>query len=152
MSDYDSKADTVEHIREVQRNLNRCIIELMHRGNVHDLSKLYNPEKEVFDRMTPKLASLEYGSEEYKQSLKELGVALEHHYRVNSHHPEHYSNGVDGMNLFDVIEMLMDWRAASKRGKVKTLNLTHSFKRFNIDPQMQNIIRNTCDFLGWGYK
>ena len=40
---------------------------------------------------------------------------IEHHYAVNSHHPEHYEAGIAGMSLFDLIEMLVDWKAASER-------------------------------------
>ena len=61
-----------------------------------DNSKLESPEKELFDEYTPKLKDCTYGSDEYKEFLKGLKVALDHHYANNSHHPEHYENGVNG--------------------------------------------------------
>lgn len=87
---YDSKEDTLAHINAVQHYLYDCQYELRERGIHHDESKLQEPEKSVFDAVTPKLRALSYGSAEYKASLREMGTALEHHYQHNSHHPEHY--------------------------------------------------------------
>ena len=37
---------------------------------------------------------------------------------MNRHHPEHFGeDGIRGMNLPDVVEMLCDWKAASERTK-----------------------------------
>jgi hypothetical protein len=105
---YDSKTDTLLHIKRVSELLNEASIELIRRANVHDNSKLESPEKEAFDEFTPKLANCTYGSDEYKDFLKGLKVALDHHYKNNSHHPEHYENGVYGFDLFDLIEMFFD--------------------------------------------
>ena len=85
---YDSTADTLLHIKRVNELMGQAAQELIRRGNVHDQSKLEEPEKSEFDRLTPKLKTLVYGSEEYKASLAELGVALERHYKNNTHHPQ----------------------------------------------------------------
>jgi len=87
---YDSTADTLTHIRNVQSKLNAVARELIIRGEKHDASKLLPPEKEIFDEYTPKLKNSTYGSDEYKGFLKGMGEALKHHYDNNSHHPEHY--------------------------------------------------------------
>jgi hypothetical protein len=112
---YDSRPDTYEHIGKVRLYLGRAVTRLIDRGDNHDASKLVDPELEAFDRMTPLLASLTYGTDEYKASLAELGTALEHHYAENSHHPEHYEDGIAGMSLLDLLEMVCDWYAASQR-------------------------------------
>lgn len=143
---YDSTADTLKHIKRVSVLLNEAAARLMHRANVHDNSKLYDPEKELFDEYTPKLANCEYGSEEYQQFLIGLKPALDHHYAKNSHHPEHYPNGIDGMDLFDVIEMFFDWKAASERHA--TGNIEKSIEinkdRFKMSDQLVNIFKNTA--------
>src|SRR3982751_4728256 len=108
-SPYDSKAETSSHINEVQWCLKQMRDQLYLRGEVHDYSKLKAPEKEIFDKVTPELQGLTYGSDEYKKALAGMGVALRHHYEVNSHHPEHFENGIDGMTLLDVLEMFCDW-------------------------------------------
>lgn len=85
---YDSREDTERHIERVQTLLFGMIANLHTRRREHDLTKLVPPEKQVFDRETPNLKSLEYGSDEYKQALERMKVALDHHYANNRHHPE----------------------------------------------------------------
>lgn len=87
---HDSRPDTYAHIGEVQRRLNRVIVDLLSRSAEHDLSKLESPERDAFDEFTPKLAACTYGSDEYKGYLAAIKPALDHHYAANSHHPEHF--------------------------------------------------------------
>jgi hypothetical protein len=105
---YDSSADTLYHIKRVNSLLLEMCTLFINRAQNHDNSKLVNPEKELFDKYTPLLKELKYGTPEYAESLELLKPALEHHYYVNSHHPEHYQNGIDDMNLVDLIEMICD--------------------------------------------
>lgn len=149
---YDSKADTEDHIRKVAENMLDVRMLLGFRARIHDKSKLESPEKEIFDKVTPKLRGITYGSEEYKASLAEMKPALDHHYRHNSHHPEHYGeNGISGMCLLDLIEMLCDWQAATERHADGNLakSLVINQRRFNIDDQLQAILINTAHRLGW---
>ena len=148
---YDSRPETWEHINSVQTNIIAFITLMNQRLLVHDQSKLTSPEVEAFDEWTPKLAKLEYGSEEYDASLEELKPALQHHYAKNSHHPEHYENGINEMTLMDVVEMLCDWKAATERmhdGNIRK-SLTINKKRFSISPQLYKILENTVKELGW---
>jgi Family of unknown function (DUF5662) len=149
--EYDSKADTLLHIKRVSELLNNAAIELVKRGNVHDNSKLEEPEKADFDRLTPLLKTLTYGSDEYKSSLSELQGALKHHYANNSHHPEHYENGVNGFDLFDLIEMFFDWKAATERTKDGNIykSIEYNKTRFELSEQTCKIFKNTAERLGW---
>jgi hypothetical protein len=152
---YDSAQDTLEHIRKVQYLLEACRIKLMNRAWVHDKSKLDEPEKSGFDSTIPKLKNLTYGSPEYQECLKEMQPFLDHHYEHNSHHPEHYENGIDDMSLFDILEMLMDWKAATERMKDggdihKSIEINQ--KRFNISPQLTKILINTANEMMWEKK
>lgn len=147
---YDSKNDTREHIRQVADRLYAVRLELFERAKAHDASKLEHPEKPIFDEMTPKLKGLTYGSDEYKAALKDLSVALTHHYANNSHHPEHYPNGVTGFDLFDLIEMYCDWQAAVMRhadGDIQK-SLDHNRERFKLSDQLASILQNTFDRYG----
>ena len=86
---YDSKNDTLNHIATVRTYMSQVTVNLAHRAAVHDASKLENPEKEVFDRVTPKLQEIEYGSDEYRRVLRdEMSAGIKHHYENNDHHPE----------------------------------------------------------------
>ena len=151
MKSYDSTSDTLEHIGKVASRMEEVCDNLHHRAGVHDDSKLENPEKEAFDTLTPRLKGLTYGSEEYRASLKELKLAIVHHYAANSHHPEHHENGIDGMSLMDLVEMLCDWKAAGERhadGDMKR-SLELNRPRFNISPQLQSVLINTARELKW---
>lgn len=148
---YDSKADTLLHIKRVAELLTQAASELIKRANCHDNSKLESPEKEYFDEYTPKLKHSEFGSDEYKGFLSQLKVALDHHYAHNSHHPEHYPNGIDGFDLFDLIEMFFDWKAASERHATGNIfnSIRISKERFKISDQLESILVNTAKSLGY---
>lgn len=148
---YDSLEDTEKHIQMVQLFLRRIRVEIDRISRKHDASKLLSPEKELYDEYTPKLSAVAYGSDEYKQYLKEMGGALQHHYQNNRHHPEHFENGISDMTLIDVIEMLADWKAATLRVKDGDLNksLEYNRERFHIDNQLYWILLNTIEKFGW---
>lgn len=145
MKEYNSTEDTMSHKNRVAELLDLAILEIKNRAKNHDNSKLDNPEKELFDIYTPKLKSCTYGSEEYKKYLVELKVALDHHYKNNSHHPEHYKNGVDDFDLFDLIEMFFDWKAATERHADGNINKSIELnkERFKISEQICKIFNNT---------
>lgn len=147
---YDSEAETLKHIKRVSELLSLAATELLKRGQVHDASKLESPEKELFDEFTPKLKNYTYGSDQYKDFLQLLKPALDHHYANNSHHPEHYENGVNGFDLFDLVEMFFDWKAASERhadGSIeKSIEINKG--RFNLSDQLADIFKNTADRYG----
>jgi hypothetical protein len=147
----DSSRDTRDHIHNVQSRLAEISNRLSYRGLVHDASKLEEPEKSGFDVLTFKLATLVYGSDEYRAALEEGKPTIAHHYAVNTHHPEHWPNGVAGMSLLDVIEMLADWKAASERTKQGSIaqSLPVNRERFGIDDQLYAILENTVRELGW---
>jgi hypothetical protein len=55
------------------------------------------------------------------------------------------------MKLFDVLEMLMDWKAASERhadGDIRR-SLVINTDRFKLSPQLVSILANTIRERGW---
>lgn len=147
---YDSRPDTYAHIATVREYVNRAVVNLLHRGSDHDLSKLESPERETFDEYTPKLKDSTYGSDEYKSFLKGMGEGLQHHYEVNSHHPEHHDDGIGGMSLLDLVEMLCDWKAATLRHADGDLfrSIEQNQERFGYSDEMKAILHNTVAELG----
>jgi hypothetical protein len=146
---YDSRPDTLQHIEQVRLFLARVIDDLMSRAICHDASKLKSPEKEIFDEFTPKLKASTYGSEEYKGYLQAMGEALKHHYSHNSHHPEHRPNGIKGMSLVDLLEMLCDWKAATIRhanGDIRR-SIEQNQQRFGYSDELKGILLNTLPLL-----
>uniref|UniRef100_A0A6M3LM65 Uncharacterized protein n=1 Tax=viral metagenome TaxID=1070528 RepID=A0A6M3LM65_9ZZZZ len=149
--EYNSSGDTLKHARVVLSMLNEIIHHLIRRAAIHDDSKLYPPEKEIFDAYTPKLKNSTYGSDDYNQFLKEMGVGLDNHYKMNRHHPEHFVDGIRDMTLVDIIEMLCDWKAATLRHNNGDIykSLEINAKRFGIDDQLLKILDNTVKYLSW---
>lgn len=149
---YDSREDTERHILRVGELLWMIRGELVGRAVTHDSSKLQDPEKEVFDRVTPLLKGMTYGSDEYKASLAEMGPALDHHYEKNRHHPEYHTSGIHGMDLVDLVEMFCDWCAATERhadGDIhKSIN--HNQGRFHFSDDLASIFTNTANRYGMG--
>lgn len=147
----DSSLATIKHSRRVDELLLQMISEIQARVTKHDASKLSPEEKDVFDEFSPKLKDSTYGSEEYWEYLRAMKPALEHHYANNRHHPEHFENGVDGMTLVDLVEMLSDWKAATERHDTGDLekSLEIQKQRFNLSDQLVAILRNTAVEAGW---
>ena len=156
----DQRPKTREHIYQVKSLLTDVVSELVVRAKSHDQSKLESPEREIFDEYTPKLKETTYGSDEYKGYLKEMKVALDHHYTNNRHHPEHFTslvahmnviNETFAMNLIDIIEMLCDWKAATMRhadGDIKK-SIEINQKRFGYSDELKAILLNTIEFMHW---
>ena len=143
------KRQMSDHRESVEKILNLVADILVIRACHHDDSKLEEPEWPIFLKMTPKLWDCTFGSEEYMGFLKEMNVALDHHYRVNHHHPQAFDNGINGMTLIDLMEMLADWMAAVKRHKdgdiIKSIDI--NVPRFGISTQLQEILVNTVNLL-----
>ena len=150
--ELEANASTQAHINLVRKLLRKAAVELLLRGEVHDLSKFSPEEVDMFTRFTPRLAGMTYGSDEYKQCLAEMREhgGLQHHYANNRHHPEHFPDGIAGMNLIDVLEMFIDWLASSKRHTDGDVNRSIEINRdrFQMSAQLVSIFKNTArDFV-----
>jgi len=141
--------ETNQHKEMVKGFMTPVIDELRLRAVHHDDSKLVSPELEIFVEYGPKLKTSTYGSDEYKGFLKEMSVALDHHYGENRHHPEFFTNGIKGMTLIDLLEMISDWMAAVLRhdnGDIyKSLELNQ--ERFGYSDELKQILKNTVAYI-----
>ena len=166
MNKHEVEAETRRHIDTVRLLLDKISLAFKDRALEHDKSKLHSPEREIFEIYTEKLKGTTYGSDEYKQFLKEMKPALDHHYSNNRHHPEHFTltvaddfqyheqgkkNTICCMTLIDIIEMLCDWRAATERHAdgdiLKSIEINQ--KRFGYGDELKQIFINTItDFMG----
>lgn len=148
---YDSRVDTLSHSLRVGTLVGDIIAALLQRATAHDLSKTLSPEVEVFDEFSQKLAVTAYGSDQYWAHLTAMKPALAHHYANNAHHPEHYPDGIAGMSLIDLVEMLADWKASTERNPTGSLarSLPIQRDRFQISDQLYAILWNTARDLDW---
>jgi hypothetical protein len=58
-------------------------------------------------------------------------------------------DAVAGMDLFDLVEMFVDGKAASERGGEDSMRLDVACLRYDVSPQLRDILCNTADRLGW---
>lgn len=141
-----SQLSTLRHILEVSKGLQKFATLLLERAEEHDESKLEEPELSGFAEAED-LSKIEYDSDEYKASLKLLEETLAHHYSKNRHHPGHWPNGIDDMDLVDLVEMFVDWSSSSGRNLNGNLLLTlnKNAERFKMSDQLTSIFRNTIE-------
>ena len=87
-----------------------------------------------------------------------MGEVLIKHFRKNNHHPEYnevngYSyktlnNPIKSMDLFEITEILCDWKASCERGGSSFKDsLEINRKKFNFNKQLVWILRNTSSLL-----
>mgnify|MGYP003611546514 CR=1 FL=1 len=139
---------TIKHKTLVLGYILRFCCKLIYRGVVHDYSKLGFFEGSSYGRYLPELKDMNYGSEKYEQVLKKFQPAIDHHYLLNRHHPQHFKEGYSGMNLLDLTEMFFDWKAASRK-KIGTGSLEKSLSinvdRFKMSEDISKIMHNSLD-------
>lgn len=152
---YDSTKDTMSHIYNIQwvwANLVRP--QLDERFDKHDQSKLENPEKACYDKYIPMLQETKYGTPEYYEIKDKMAKeGLQHHYAVNNHHPEHFKNGIEDMNLIDFIEHILDCYAASLNSDTGfDAGMQKNMERFHYPRELMEIIHNTSSEVFKGQK
>ena len=133
---------TKKHVERVRYWIGRIVEALTLAGIQHDASKLQEPESTFFARWHDQLNSTKHGTPQYNRILGQMADGLVLHFQGNRHHPEHHFDGIAGMNLIDLTEMICDWLAASDR-KGETINWPYASERFGIEPQLLAILRNT---------
>lgn len=146
MTISECQVETQKHIELVRKFIRLFTDKLTTRGVDHDRLKLKSPEVEIFTEFTPKLAETTYGSDEYKEFLEQMKPALEHHYANYRHHPEHFVDGVNDMNLIDLVEMICDWKASTLRHNDGNLlkSIEINAQRFGMSEQLTQILVNTA--------
>lgn len=65
------------------------------------------------------------------------------------HHPQHFRDGVAGMNLVDLIVMLADWKAAALAGGDLGRSIGENAKRFGYGRELERVLWVTARDMGW---
>ena len=149
--EFEVLTDVIRHVSEVQENIEEMAHDLKVRSIKHDRSKFDDPEFSTFVRTRPEFKVANYGTPEYEAVIEKARVGVDHHYANNRHHTAHHPNGVKDMNLLDLLEMLADWRAASRRSPNLSFtdSLPRAFKKYRMDESLQRLICNTIKYLNW---
>jgi hypothetical protein len=149
--EFDFLCDTMLHVSEVQENLEQISSELRKRAFAHDRTKFQALEFDSFVSTREDFKKANYGTPEYQKCCDIVQPALDNHYSNNRHHTGYHKNGIYDMNLIDILEMLADWKAASRRSPTQTFkeSLPKCYKKYNINETLQKIIETTLKDLGW---
>ena len=139
------------HKLRVFQLMSKLSQEVIRRGYDHDFSKFGPEELPHYAASIDEFEQHPYGSDGYHKAKESLGPAVVHHHKHNRHHPEHFDNGVEGMNLVDLMEMLMDWKSATQNHPEKpgdmAISLAMAIGKYKISPQLTQILLNTiADF------
>jgi hypothetical protein len=147
-----SKVFIYEHKVRLLKYMTRFIINLTERAVIHDDSKFTQVELEGYTKAMESFANNKFGSEGYEKIKHDIKETTEHHYANNRHHPEHFENGINGMDLLDVLEMVADWKSASENKLNGSNNMMNSIgvlsEKYGISPQLTQIIINTANNCG----
>lgn len=136
----------VIHQNAVRNNLDFFAENLKKRGEAHDKSKFLSPEREGYKEMYKELDGVEYNSPEYNAIREKYKDVIKHHYANNDHHPEYWVGGIEGMDLYSLVEMYCDWKAASARNgnDIEEAVITNC-KKFGIEgTPLAKILLNTA--------
>lgn len=143
-SDSSTSSYTLEHINRVKAKMEFFASVLATRGANHDSSKLKEPEYSGWLAMD-KEPRYPYGSKKYYDKMFRYKEVLEHHYSINSHHPEHFEDPSSQMDLIDLIEMLCDWFSYSNDiSWLEGYNTINSqCARFKLNDTIKHLLLNT---------
>ena len=103
---------TIKHQKIVSFLLRELARQLEQRADMHDVSKWSIDEFAGFVEINRIARTHPYGSQEYKNSIKN-NPAVKWHFSRNRHHPEFHPDGVNMMSFVDIVEMTCDWVGAS---------------------------------------
>lgn len=142
-------AFTLQHIRRASGLILHCSAALIRRAAEHDASKLVEPEWPGVEKYTEPLAKLTFGTPEYDAIMREARPIQILHHAANRHHPEHFENGISGMTLIDLTEMVCDWRAAVEKHQngdiYKSIEICQ--QRYGFSNDLKAVFQNTVKWL-----
>ena len=151
---YDSTKDADIHRENVRHVWEMVRMIMEEKIQVHDNSKYMSPERECYDKYIPMLRETKYGTAEYYEVRKKMAEeGLNYHYSANRHHPEHFANGIEGMDLFDFLEHVIDCYAASMVSDISYKDgIDSNANRFGYPPELVSILKNTAKRLDFIIK
>jgi len=124
---------------------------ISYRGGIHDSSKFGDQEYTPYVWLTwnfkckAENVAFVWPSKEIKDSTRE---AWEHHYTVNSHHPEYYLY-IEQMPSMDIMEMVCDWHAMSQEfgGSTKEWADKNVGSKWKFNKEQKELIYHTIGLL-----
>lgn len=134
------------HKEQIAMLLAKFAAELTYRAAIHDNSKFSPDEFNVHSDNVHHFNKYQFNTKEEQELRHRLSPASISHRKRNRHHPEYFENGIDGMNIIDLLEMICDWKSASTRVPGDSLRKGFPIlkEKYNISPQLLKILENTA--------
>ncbi len=140
-------ASLVRHQKHLEANIEKLIGELSYRAKMHDQSKLSKDEFSGFVNIHNVARNNPIGSPEYEASMR-TATCIQRHFTKNSHHPEYHSS-VEDMGWLDIIEMVLDWKAAADTYGMVTVrdSLDYQFNRHKFTSEQKWLINQVLNWI-----
>jgi hypothetical protein len=135
------------HRDRVAKYLTPIIQDLQQRAVNHDDSKFGDDELIEYASAHEEFDTTPFGTPEYLAIKERIKPAIDRHFKRNRHHPEYHRDGIKGMDLIDLVEMLCDWRSATKNhdvGSTMEKSIDFAVRKYSIGPELEAILRNTA--------
>ena len=147
-TDIECLLTIIRHRERVCDELARLSYELQRRARVHDRDKLEPQKFHGFAQINQTARTHAYGTPEYRESLRHAGPVIASHYAVARHHPEYHAAESD-MGWVDIIEMVINWKAAADIYGKMTLRdgLPKHRERFAFTDAQWWLIEQVVDWL-----
>lgn len=122
------------------------IQELIKRAETHDNSKFSEEEFRGLLSVLDEVRAHPFGTPEYDEMRKKHEKLFYTHYKKNRHHPEFHPNGIEDMDLVDLLELVVDWKAASLRNENPSVenSIKIGAEKYNIPPILMKVLMNTA--------
>lgn len=138
-----------EHQQQVGGVMLKVISELMTRALTHDSSKFTTQQLKdnlitLPDKWKIQAAGHGYHSPQQKEHRQKFAPEIDRHRSAHPHHPEHFGNDVNKMDLIDLLEMLCDWYVSAPD---IDQSIGENSGDYNIDPHIRQLLENTASRL-----
>lgn len=132
------KQSILNHKNKVSIIIYKICDKLEKRAINHDNSKLSKEELNSFLELDAN-KNIKFGEYSYSKHI----MAITHHNKNNSHHPEFFKNGIKDMSIIDLVEMFSDWAAYSSTTEEFMPKLDYNSKRFQMSDDLKQIFFNS---------
>lgn len=134
---YEHRALVHDKMATVSRDINT-------RARHHDQSSLNGSEFRIYEEHFDELQKYPMFDPRRDAVLKEMRVATMYHHNANDHHPEHFDDGINGMNLIQMIEFVADIMSQSEQNGIDVYEMLPLLKdQYDISSQLYQVILNT---------
>lgn len=143
--DKDFLKSNIIHRYYVNFFLSKTVQAIMLRAALHDVSKYSDSEFPGFRAATYYVYG-PWGKENIPDAVKEkLQESIDLHHKNNDHHPEYFPYGIEDMDLIQLLELAVDWKAAMIRhGNVDIdENIRVGQKKFGYPDFFAKILKTT---------